>query len=381
MNDHLSFYDAFFYKDYMYFSCIDFNALFRIKKGQRDAEFVGEFECENSWMVSMHRRVFYDSGRLFFVPYFGKGIHIYDLDKKEFSLLELAKSEDEYVHFSNAFWFDETLVLIPSNRITLEKGFYLFNPKACTGKWDSRFISEIKKMIPDDIEYIFDVWGTVYDSSNKMLYMCIYGTNILLIIDLIGKNVDFNFSDDQFRLRNIAGNPAQDGVIYASTVGSKEMIVFDIVSHDFKYHHAPAIAMSFVDLGDRVLLVPEDDIFPWYAKKNEGMEFVQIRSGSLYNVELDIINKGHSMYVGYHYDKLSRTFYLFPRSLNRMLAINIFTDEIKYSEVKFGKDFDYIRRKIVEEEFNYRFQSQENIKYEVLPTDLYNYIKLYTCHQ
>ena len=73
--------------EYIYASNLDYNGLFKIDSTSGRREFLGYFPEESIDLTDMHRIAFLYKGKIFFIPYNARNMHLYDIQKKEFTMI------------------------------------------------------------------------------------------------------------------------------------------------------------------------------------------------------------------------------------------------------------------------------------------------------
>ncbi len=115
--NNLLFLDAELYENYLYFSAANCNGLFELNlKNGGKTRFVASFPGNSDSGKLIHRRVVKMGQQLLFLPFFGKGMHFYDLDNGDLDYYEI-KSERKYDCWSNCFIFDDKVILLPFRHI------------------------------------------------------------------------------------------------------------------------------------------------------------------------------------------------------------------------------------------------------------------------
>ena len=74
----LKFNDVCYFEGYFYFSSNQFNGLFRWKKGDKKPEFLCMFEKELTLQDNMHSHILVHDRKLYFIPFNGSKISVYD---------------------------------------------------------------------------------------------------------------------------------------------------------------------------------------------------------------------------------------------------------------------------------------------------------------
>lgn len=201
----LRFYDAAFYGGYMYFSALNFNALFRVKDGEQEAEFLGHFDDAPLAQGTLHRMCVPVGDTLYFIPLNGRGIHSYHIPKHQFSFIPLVNKEERAISFSGAYLVDNKIFFVP---FADQDEFYSCN--LTDGRVErlknlTRTAKEAQKTKPGTW---IDFQGSVLVGDT--LYAVVYDSNFLLKIDMHTYQVEkivlpiktkfqtINFIDDVF---------------------------------------------------------------------------------------------------------------------------------------------------------------------------------------
>lgn len=181
LENNLHFYDGVYHKDYFYFSSIEYNSLFRIKKNDTVAEYIGEFLKEDYFQENMHCQVIKEGNKLYFIPYNGHGISIFDISESKFDFVNLAEN-NKYISYVRAIPFKGEWLLIPSSS---KDNFLIFDA-------NSKSVS-IQKKINDVIEekmfgtYRIDVYGSL--CINEHLYIVFFNTPYILEVNIENEDV------------------------------------------------------------------------------------------------------------------------------------------------------------------------------------------------
>lgn len=160
----LQFADAYIEGNHLIFSARNVNGLFRCEIGKTDAEFLGHFKDEIIWQKNIHRQIIALGDCLYFIPYTGKGISIYD---KKTSVISFVKiREKPQISISRAFLWEEKIYMVPSD---LDTPWILFD----TSKHNYEILWDLWKSVLSRFSNKTDfIWG-VYSS-------CIYEQKLFL---------------------------------------------------------------------------------------------------------------------------------------------------------------------------------------------------------
>ena len=96
----MRYFDAITVGDYRYFSEASLNGFFRQNIIDNEIEFIGYFLGEDIEQELLHREIIYIGEELFFIPFNGRKVGVYNLAQKSFDTIEI--KNDEVVSFSKA---------------------------------------------------------------------------------------------------------------------------------------------------------------------------------------------------------------------------------------------------------------------------------------
>lgn len=188
MNSSIKFNDACFYKDYYYFSNLEFNSLFRTKDNLEETEFLGFFENESHVKPNIHNQVLLYKDKLYFIPLRGRGITIYDLITGDKNFIDLHCEE---AMISCAFILEGWIYLIPMNNLEMILKINLKDNSVHENTQLRRVIEKFSDL------YFCDIYGAAL--MNHILHMALYNTGKLLQINLLTYEYEcFDFADAKF---------------------------------------------------------------------------------------------------------------------------------------------------------------------------------------
>ncbi len=216
LNVNLNFDDAYVKDEYLYFSASDFNGLFRLKKGESYAEWLGWFQKEPLWQKRIHYKIVEQDGRLFFNPFFGHGIHTYDLKKQDLKFYPF--DDTKPVSFSNAIKSEGKIYLIPLNPRT---PFTIYDMSKERARIDEHFWEHVRGSFALDEGQFIGGFGAVL--AHGAIYMTIVNTNALLCYDV---------DSHKIRSKKLSYYPESiyrfNGCLYFTTLDSARIMKYDI---------------------------------------------------------------------------------------------------------------------------------------------------------
>lgn len=174
--DHnMKFYFAQEYGEDIYFSSVEFNGLFKKSKNDEYVEYLGPFENEDLQQESLHSRVFLDGNKIFFLPYNGTGISVYDISSKKIDFIRI-DSDTDLIAYVNAIKLGELWLLFP--RYSHWKVLWLDIENMRV--WEDGEISSLIETKTGNYE--IDLFATIL--SNEKIYISFYGGSFVGILDI-----------------------------------------------------------------------------------------------------------------------------------------------------------------------------------------------------
>lgn len=176
MDKYLSFYDATFYNDYIWFSNVNFNGLFKTNMKDYSTEFVTYFPGEIMEQKSMHGKTVVYGECIIFVPMRGKNIHIYNTVNKDMTSLDITKYKKSKRHFSfETILFGSVLYIFPVDSAAIKLDL------------EKMTIAEVGELSNEYYEYLpngknFVIWKAVFDGEKA--YFPQYNGNHILVWDV-----------------------------------------------------------------------------------------------------------------------------------------------------------------------------------------------------
>lgn len=222
INLNLNFNDAYIDRDYMYFSSRDFNGLFRLKKREEYAEWIGQFPQEAPWHKNLHCKIVEHNRTIFFTPYSGHGIHMYNLEKKEFKFFPL--QNEKIVSFSNAINVNGKIYLIPRN---IHTPFMVYDAEnECIYRDDSfwRYVGKACMLS----EKLF-IGGFGAALAGKSIYITVVGLDAVICYDIDSHNI--HLKKTNFYPRSIQ---YIDGAFYFTLLNSYKTVIYDVKKDEAK---------------------------------------------------------------------------------------------------------------------------------------------------
>lgn len=334
----LQFADAHIEGNSLFFSARNMNGLFRYKIGESKTEFLGHFKDEIIWQRTLHRQVINVENYLYFIPYNGQGISIYNKQTQTFSFVKI--KERNLISVSRAFLLGQKIYMIPSD---LDTPWIVFDIDSHNYEiaWD------LWKSILSRFSNKADFIRGVYDScihENKLFLKGEKG--VIICVDLERKKVHTYKIPESYNIRNLFFDK---DICYFILSNKFEVVRWDWSTNtcqEYKIKDMPAIKhpyMCMLRWGKHLLLLPDqmDDIWELDEKENK------------WHVEKKYIPNGFcrerkkgSLFLGYGFleDKLL----LFPWMGNGMIMLTetesklqkiYYSDEVAEENEKIQKQF------------------------------------------
>ncbi len=101
---------------YYYYSETFFNGLFRVKIGERNAEFLGFFPEEDSKQPDLHRKIVKIGTKLYFIPIVAWGISVYDTETGSFQYIRIQSNTNQIPHYSELIKVNNEFILFPERK-------------------------------------------------------------------------------------------------------------------------------------------------------------------------------------------------------------------------------------------------------------------------
>lgn len=257
------FFDAVINGEEIYFSSIDMNALFKIRKDSK-LEFLGEFENEVLNQQKLHRKTIEIDNKIYFIPFIGKSVSIYDKNKKK--IISLKCHYNMSFHFSNAFKIREDILMIPTD--CMEPLVILHT------KNDSfEILYDLQKEMATYLKHI-EVYFDVYASLliDDKLYLVPYNTNLLFEINIFEKKCILYKLKKKYHLRNLYYEKEN---FYFIMSDQYLVLQWNIKTNEYCEYNLPRNKMveknsymSFVSFKERLFLIPDKEDLPLEFDKN-----------------------------------------------------------------------------------------------------------------
>lgn len=314
-NYGLHFRDAYIDGEYLFFSADNFNGLFRYKKGEGKAELLGYFSEYPSYKKNLHRQVVDIDEKLYFIPYEGKGIDIYDKNTGKLSFVKIQRDGMNELQISRAFVMENDIVMVPSD---IKIPFIIFRTKENT--------YELRRYFQGKIMDYFHGFETVhfalYSSCilEKKLYLAVSDSNVILCINLEDEQVSVVELKKNYRIRNMC---ICEKDLYLTMTDMYTVVKLDTdinkcdeyeIKNTWNEDGLPFVTVF--QWKDHLLLLPNraDDILELDKEKKEWC-----KKSKYIPEDFCRVTRARSLFLGYQCT--DDTLWLFPNAGNGMICV------------------------------------------------------------
>ena len=330
MNEIKRFNDVCFCDGWFYFSAIEFNGLFRWNNETGKTEFVCFFDDELATQANLHSHVILHEKRMYFIPFSGRGISIYDLNSKKMDFVSMTDIMDSNANIAVALLKDNKIYLFPY--YTRSNDFMVFDLESKEiSTWNEMTI-KVKKL---GLNSFCDFFGAVL-RGNELL-MVIFGTGVVLKYNFEENNLKkMLFADYRFGNVSLVNDDyyitACDGCIYRLdedgnlslelNTESKERYFFKLCENNDYLYAVPCFGQHI------------------FMKKNNSewtcMEHLMPK-------EFERIQSGEPLIWGHANN--GKKLFLFPKTGNGILSIE--NDKVSFCHLQMDREMDGIKNLLI----------------------------------
>lgn len=254
-NKRLSFNAFEIIDDFLYFSSLNCNGLYRMKISDVQAEFIGIFPNEKLDIRHLHGAIKGFEGKLYFAPYVGNCLNIFDINKGEFTTIDLTSYVgDVKGKFYGIHVYHRKVILVPSR----VKAIIVYDIDSQKIECHSEWVESVDKFIDNSIPPIKN--GSFINDDRLFIPYSLYAALIeISLTDFEVKvtefeNINCGFVDAIFMTENnkvyLLANGK--GSIYEVDLYTNEIIEY-ASNEDFNDVPFPYIKM--IDMHNSILLV------------------------------------------------------------------------------------------------------------------------------
>ncbi|WP_029201249.1 hypothetical protein [Oribacterium sp. NK2B42] len=255
--EHKLFMSAAVLDNKIFFSDQVRNGLYYYDINLDDTKFIGHFENESMTQIDIHRKVIRNGNSLFFMPYYGRNIHIFNNESDSIKYVEIFEAKGKLQHFSNAIKKDGKIYIIP---FFLDIPLIEFDIKTCKYEQNNWIMSKINADLlkannsKTEESYYLDIYNSCL--INDKLILSIIGLNMLFICNLDKGDIETIRLNEGTKIRSIN---AIDGCIYITSLDSRNIIKYDLIkgeSRTFRCDDLPIKQAPFtqvVKVNDKIV--------------------------------------------------------------------------------------------------------------------------------
>lgn len=301
-------YDAYKEENFIWFSAIDHNGLYKINIDNNEMVRVAEFPEEDD-IFELHRKVIVYNRVLYFIPYKGNGISTYNLDTHEMDYF--TPHDENELHASDAFLEDDIIWILPRS---LNQPLYEFN---ITHKklypheeWNNRIL----KLYGLTNNHILSLTSTCFVNSTMMTV--IYNTSYVIKTSIKTWNIESFYISDEYHLRGIA----YDAGSYWITLSKGGSILYVDLNHnriniiDLDCSGSAVFMNAIVD-DQSVILLPCKDTGIYRIDREQKQSYLY-----QYDIRLNKAKQHLPWFMGWMKDE--NRLYILPSAVDEIVEYN-----------------------------------------------------------
>lgn len=171
-------------KGYLWFSCKEYNGLFRVDKVTMAGMCVGHFPAEDLYIKDAHLKCFHYGDLLIFIPLMAHHIHIYNMSTEDFQMISIDRQKENEWRFRDAVLIENQIWMFPNstNQDMLQLDLdtlMLFT------------ISFFRQKCEDYLKGNKDKYLTICSVSQGKAWMAFYDTNVVINWDFETLNLNY----------------------------------------------------------------------------------------------------------------------------------------------------------------------------------------------
>lgn len=237
----------------LFFSCLDYNALYKISSGKSTPEFVGRFPHEQPLSYFLHKECFFYKDKLIFTPENSSYIQIYDIKKQKFNSIYITNYPNRKFSHAESIIFGDFLLIFP---MTFDEPVLKLNLVNEMIENDWGFINWCKENInaPQEIKF---TRVALYDGK---IWLGVYESEYLVSIELDSSKYNLIKTGIDKIFAVFSGS---NGIFVASNTSSKfyfmngnyEFELFELSNEEKEkrpFNH-------IIEIDDKLLLIPAFD--------------------------------------------------------------------------------------------------------------------------
>lgn len=254
-NKRLSFHSCEIVGEYLFFSALNCNGLYRMRINGKQAEFIGTFPNEEVDQRHLHGAIKAYEGKLYLAPYNGNYLNIFDINEEKFTSIDLTPyTGDIKGKFYGMLIYDRKVILIPSRAKSIIVYDIDFNCIECHSEWVKTVDISINERIPQIKNGSFIYADKLYIPYGKYAAILEINLNNFESKSINYENIECGFVDAIFSPEN--GNvyllANGKGSIYELKLSTFEIVEYSS-NEEFIDVEFPFIKM--IDMPNTILLV------------------------------------------------------------------------------------------------------------------------------
>ncbi len=317
----------------VFFSSLEYNALFRKNKDEEYADFQGCFYSERVRSCPIHIKVFCADGKLYFIPWEDGIISTYSLHD---SKIEYIKKSDDgpFLHgFCEAVSAGDNYVLIPRY---LSEDFMLLSLKDSKMNSIDLINKQLEKIPIDRNKYSIDCFGACV-SNDGLIYTGLADSG--LILSLSSDDYSMKLIDVKgVRIGNIL---EKDGCIWICEYSGCRLVKYELESKKISEYvlndnsNTERPFYRFIEVNDDLYLLPCQTTTIWKYDRQMDKWDIFIDTAEVEGFERD---RPLPLTLFFNYSIDGNVLELFAKAGNGTLRINMETKETEVVPVRVSQD-------------------------------------------
>lgn len=185
--DRITYLDSYRYKENIYFSCAEFNGLYKKNIISGAVDFLNLFPDGSNNAKMIHRKIYGRNNRVFFFPFYGQAISVYDIDEERIEYIDINR---------------KTISAIIDAHVVDNKCFIISANSDCGIKHlDINNLQIEQFKIFENEKFDIDFYGSVLVKDK--IFIGARGTNRLYIYGVFDKSIERVDLSEDIKIRNI----------------------------------------------------------------------------------------------------------------------------------------------------------------------------------
>jgi len=343
-------YDAYKEQNFIWFSAIDHNGLYKLNIDNNEMVKLAEFSEEDN-IFDLHRKIIVYNRTLYFIPLKGKGISKYHLDTHEMEYF--IPDDRNEIHASNAFLDNNVIWILPRN---LSQPLYEFNIVHKKFHQHKEWNEKILKLYGLENNHILSLASSCF--ADKTMMTVISNTPYVIKTSMQTWKIETYCISNKYRLRGIAYDSGNywitlskgGSILYVDINGKKiNMIDLDTSSN--------AAFMNIIADDQSVIILPSKDTKIYRIDKKLNQSYI-------YDIDMrqNLAKKHLSWCMGWLKDEDG--LYILPCA----------GDEIEKYDINKEKQVDFILKDVQYQSFSVSESEEHSLTHFLETIDSYQCI-------